>query len=88
MVSRNYSIDILRLLLSFAVVVIHVHSGKWYDYVDPICRLAVPVFFIISGYFIYDEGINKKVRKGLAKISKRLHFGQRRYMPCHFCPIC
>lgn len=53
MVSRNYSIDILRLLLSFAVVVIHVHSGKWYDYVDPICRLAVPVFFIILGYFIY-----------------------------------
>ena len=70
MVSRNYSIDVLRLLLSFAVVVIHVHSGKWYDYVDPICRLAVPVFFIISGYFIYDEGINKKVKKGLAKVSK------------------
>lgn len=70
MVSRNYSIDVLRLLLSFAVVVIHVHSGKWYDYVDPICRLAVPVFFIISGYFIYGEGINKKVKKGLAKVSK------------------
>lgn len=70
MVSRNYSIDVLRLLLSFAVVVIHVHSGKLYDYVDPICRLAVPVFFIISGYFIYDEGINKKVKKGLAKVSK------------------
>ena len=53
---RNYSIDVLRLICSFMVITLHFPlSGFWGDEFKNIARAAVPVFFMISGYFTYDN---------------------------------
>lgn len=58
---RNYSIDSAKMLASFAVVFMHVvnylpttrFANYWtYDWYFPLLDLAVPLFFIISGYFL------------------------------------
>lgn len=57
---RNLSLDYLKVLLSFFVVFLH--TGFLYDFsseigylfVNGIFRVAVPIFFIINGYYFYD----------------------------------
>lgn len=58
---RNYSIDKVKLLASFAVVFMHVvnylptteYANYWtYDWYFPLLDLAVPLFFVFSGYFL------------------------------------
>lgn len=60
---RNYSIDSARLLVSFFVVCLHVPFGMLSD-IKPIVtdfsRCAVPLFFMISGYFYSDIYIKSK----------------------------
>lgn len=53
---RCTGIDLLRLICAFLVICIHC-SFKWQNYVLPLARTAVPVFFMISGYF-YSSGKN------------------------------
>ena len=49
-------IDLSKFIFSFFVVLIHC---KAYSIVDEkVCRLAVPCFFIFSGFFLY-KGIIK-----------------------------
>lgn len=50
---RNYSIDLLKFTM--AVLVVFLHSD-WVGtgYVNPIARCAVPTFFMISGFLLYD----------------------------------
>ncbi len=63
---RNNGIDILRLLCAFLVVCIHAHfPGVTGEYVKAIARIAVPIFFICSGYLfpanlIRGEATNEK----------------------------
>lgn len=45
--SRMSSLDVMKCLAAFCVVWIHFGS----HYMDPIVRCAVPVFFIITGYY-------------------------------------
>lgn len=48
---RYYSIDVLRLLCSFCIVCIHATLYEPIRYwTEPILRVAVPLFFIISGF--------------------------------------
>ena len=57
---RTVSLDILKVLMAMMVVGIHCEIG--YDIshlygevlVDGIFRIAVPIFFIINGYFFFD----------------------------------
>ena len=52
--NRNSVFDVLRLLLAIVVVGIHARVfavGLGY----PLCRLAVPLFFILSAYFLYNK---------------------------------
>lgn len=50
---RNKGIDILRLICAFLVVCIHAHfPGIVGEYVKAIARVAVPIFFICTGYFL------------------------------------
>jgi len=51
---RNYSIDLLKFTM--AVLVVFLHSD-WVgtNTVNPIARCAVPTFFMISGFLLYDE---------------------------------
>ena len=50
---RNYSIDLLKFTMAVLVVFLHT---DWVgtDYVNPIARCAVPTFFMISGFLLYD----------------------------------
>ena len=51
MIKRNNGIDILRLLCAFLVVCIHARfPGVIGEYIKAIARIAVPFFFICSGY--------------------------------------
>lgn len=50
---RNYSLDLIKLLLAYVIVLFHV--DKW---VSPGPTVTVQVFFVISGYFLarkYDK---------------------------------
>jgi len=62
--SRNKSLDILKLISSYVVVFIHFSfSGVTGDIVDSLARFAVPVFFMISGYFAYGTSAEKLISK-------------------------
>ena len=51
---RYPQIDILRFVLSFMVVCIHVPLLGAVIYM-PILRIAVPLFYIITGFFLLSE---------------------------------
>ena len=57
---RNNNIDILKIVMAFLVVALHIFpvfgiDGPEglisYEIANGITRIAVPTFFIISGYF-------------------------------------
>ena len=68
---RDYNMDLLRILASLMVIVIHVSaynfldtptkSIEWlsYDMYDSIVRSAVPIFLMISGAFFLKNYILK-----------------------------
>lgn len=67
---RNYSFDVLKLFLALLVVFIHIHV-PWREVILPLTRCAVPCFFMISGYFLYNldmENMKKKPRKGIMRM--------------------
>ncbi|HSD14440.1 MAG TPA: acyltransferase family protein [Flavobacterium sp.] len=80
MASRNPSIDILKLGLSFLIVALHIFPLSRlkgidgilsYEIANGITRIGVPTFFIISGYFLRNK-INDKTY--LIKYGKRILF--------------
>lgn len=57
---RNFSIDIVKTLA--ALLVICIHTGYPFvvgDYWVAFCRVAVPLFLLVSGYY-YQNVIDKK----------------------------
>lgn len=64
---RNYSFDVLKLFLSLLVVFIHIHV-PWRDFILPLTRCAVPCFFMISGFFLYNMD-KEKMRQRVGKAS-------------------
>lgn len=89
---RNLSLDILRIIACFGVIVIHITGGAfsnqfaekgtlWYnEYIvlDALFRWSVPVFAMITGYFLLDPKkdlpIKKLFRKYLFRIVIALIF--------------
>lgn len=64
---KNYaSIDIAKLILSFIVVAIHVSPfGAEYSYLRfPIVRIAVPLFFVMSGFLFFAHLPDQSDRAG------------------------
>ena len=49
---RNVYLDLFKYFLSFLVIAIHL-TGEYYSHF-PLYRLAVAMFFLISGYFNYS----------------------------------
>lgn len=47
------SADILKFIMS--VFVVATHTSLFSPYLTPVVRLAVPVFFILSGYFFFSK---------------------------------
>ena len=63
--SRNIYLDLFKYVLCFFVICIHL-VGETYSHF-PIYRLAVPMFFLISGYFAYTKNNEEQSAKTLIK---------------------
>ena len=62
--NRSKSLDVLKLIASYFVVFIHFKfSGLAGDIVEALARFAVPVFFMVSGYFAYSNSTEKIISK-------------------------
>ena len=67
--SRADNIDILKALCAFLIVCIHVpFPGKVGAYFTTLTRVAVPVFFMITGYFYSDTVARHKEKHQIKKI--------------------
>lgn len=66
---RNYSIDSLKCICAILVVFLHT-SCIYSDAIKPLTRCAVPCFFMISGWFMYEERgfMEKRIRRSLRKM--------------------
>lgn len=66
---RNYSIDLLKFICAVLVVFLHTPC-IYHKFINPITRCAVPCFFIISGYLLYNKnGINpERLKRNLVHI--------------------
>ena len=61
---RAENIDVLKAICAFLVVCIHVpFPGKIGAYFTTLTRVAVPIFFMITGYFYSDIESKKQIRK-------------------------
>lgn len=56
---RNINADFLKVISSFAVVGIHIFSFEYHNvvitYLHCLCYFAVPVFFMVNGYFTLNK---------------------------------
>lgn len=68
-VLRADNIDILKTICAFLVICIHIpFPGMASGYLMTLTRIAVPIFFMITGYFYYDVVKSKRERKQIKKI--------------------
>ena len=68
---RNHSLDILKFVLAYEVVMLHCSQAP-YGIVRPVVDSAVPCFFMISGFFLYSEDTNsyhEKLKRAIKKIA-------------------
>lgn len=77
MEGRNYLLDTMKFFCAIAVVCIHTQpwiniNNDIYLVINTLCRVAVPLFFICSGYLFYSKFNNKYSKKYLSKITKLL----------------
>lgn len=63
---RNQTIDILRLIAAFSIICLHNFSGSGVLCAEEtvvLCRFAVPLFFMFSGYFAAGFDRRRKLRQ-------------------------
>ena len=70
--TRNYSIDTLKLICAICVIFIHTPQPDIFRiYITPLIRCAVPIFFMISGYFTYGKkDIKHTIQKRIIQLLK------------------
>lgn len=66
------SLYVLKALCAFGVVALHAPSGVVTPYIQLIAQLAVPTFFMITGYFLYTEDKEKLISRLSGSIKKVL----------------
>ena len=66
--ARNIFLDLFKFFLSYLVIAIHL-AGETYDHF-PLYRLAVPMFFMISGYFNYSADKDRLKQKAVGFIKR------------------
>ena len=67
---RNVCLDLMKVVAACAVVWIHIKFPGWFGQaVDAVARFAVPLFFMVSGYFACFDGTDK-IKKKLFHILK------------------
>lgn len=70
---RQVGLDALRIIAAFFVICQHLHNYWGDEVIRPISRIAVFLFFLISGYFLYDENtcnIRKRCYKSIRKLCR------------------
>lgn len=68
---RNEGLDALKFICAFLVICIHEpFPGIFGEYVTALSRIAVPIFFMISGYFYSEIVKDGKCKKWIVKIFK------------------
>ena len=60
---RNKSIDVLKLICAFLIVCIHIPPEIGGGYSVALCRIGVPIFLMISGYFYRKEKAVGQIKK-------------------------
>ena len=70
---RNYSLDVLKFLCSVVVVFLHVQTPLHTAYV-PLTRFAVPCFFILSGYFLMGDNMEKRMKRGCKRMMRIIFY--------------
>ncbi|HEX2939374.1 MAG TPA: acyltransferase [Ruminiclostridium sp.] len=77
MTKKNYSsIDIAKFLCAFLIIPIHVfpsfasENGVCFSFLNIICRYAVPLFFVFSGFFLGSKDL--KDYSNIKKYIKRI----------------
>lgn len=64
---RLNNLDVLKAICAFLVICIHIsYKDKIGNIVTPLCRIAVPIFFMITGFFYYKT--SKKPLKQIKKV--------------------
>lgn len=83
---RMGQIDALKAICAFLVVCIHAPFpkpiGQW---VSTLARIAVPIFFMITGYFYIDTINCKSERKQLIKVIRLIILANLVYVVWDFC---
>ncbi len=68
---RNLTIDVLKIVLAFFVVFLHMNFLKEtlptlsYVFVNGLFRIAVPIFLVITGFYFFHIDDFKKLKKWL-----------------------
>lgn len=58
--NRITNLDILKIICILMVIKIHYNCSFLPSYMDAVCRIALPCFFLISGFFLTDCNLNIK----------------------------
>ena len=76
---RNGTLDMLKLIAAYMVVLIHVSfQGRAKTIIHAVANFAVPVFFLSAGYFCYGADTSVIERK-IIKIAKIFVFASALY---------
>ena len=70
--SRNVFLDLFKFFLCYLVIAIHL-AGEEYPHF-PLYRLAVPMFFMISGYFNYTSDGEALYKRSVGFIKRTLRY--------------
>lgn len=66
---RNHGLDLLKVICSFMVICLHTPFPGFIGKITiPLTRIAVPLFFMITGYYYSSTIQRKKEKKQLKKI--------------------
>lgn len=69
--SRNHGLDLLKVICAFMIICIHApFPGLLGEITTPLTRIAVPIFFMISGYYYSYIKEQQKEKKQIIKIFK------------------
>lgn len=69
--SRFSTLDVLKALFAFFVIILHSPDFMGKEFLYPATRMAVPFFFMVSGYFCYNSSADK-LSKRIKKIFQLL----------------
>lgn len=84
---RNLSIDYLKVLLAFFIILLHLnflndsYPKLNFILVNGLFRLAVPLYFIITGYYFFNINSSLKLKEWLKRISILYLFWMLFYFP-------